>query len=190
MTPRSPFARRIRLALARHAIPFIEKETNVFEPKPEFLEANPLALVPVLELSDGTQIPDSSTILDYIDENLAPIYPKDPAARTRARILSTYAAGIMTCTVSHYLERIRTLPAEDWLTEQHENIERALKYLNTIWSPLDSITQAGWDIAVALEYLDLRLPDRARPERYLKLHSVLQEFGKQDVFKKTTPPPA
>src|SRR3712207_4501739 len=106
-TVRSPFARRVRVALQRLAIPYEGKEVNVFEPTPEFLEANPLGLAPVYRIRDGLSwisIPDSATILEYLHESHGErIWPRDLKARARVRGASTLAEGIMSLSVSLFL---------------------------------------------------------------------------------------
>ncbi|MEY2988598.1 MAG: Glutathione S-transferase, N-terminal domain, partial [Pseudomonadota bacterium] len=51
---RSPFARRVRLALLSRSIPFQWKElslSEIFPPSPELLRVNPMGLIPAFESS-------------------------------------------------------------------------------------------------------------------------------------------
>ena len=48
ISARSPFARRVRLALLENKIRFSEKVFDVFNPLPELITVNPLARVPAL----------------------------------------------------------------------------------------------------------------------------------------------
>src|SRR4051794_13519408 len=99
---RSPFARRVRIALQRLGLAFEAVEENVFEPSPRLLEANPLATVPVLVIAGKTpeetvRVPDSATILEYLHESCGGrIWPADLALRTRVRAASTLAEGLMS----------------------------------------------------------------------------------------------
>jgi glutathione S-transferase len=56
--------------------------------KPEFLKKNPSAGLPVLELDDGTHLPESLAIIEYLEE----IHPEPPmigrSALERARVRS------------------------------------------------------------------------------------------------------
>ncbi len=73
---------------------------------PEFLEKNPAGLVPVLELDDGTHIPQSLAIIEYLDE-IHPepaLLPADPAGRARVRAL----AYMVACEI-HPLNNLRVL---------------------------------------------------------------------------------
>ena len=66
--PLSPYCRKIRLVLAEKRLPFELKTERVWEPRPEFLELNPAATVPVLVEDSGLAIPDSAVICEYLEE--------------------------------------------------------------------------------------------------------------------------
>jgi glutathione S-transferase len=132
-TPRSPFARRIRLALAFRGIAHEVRMTDVFNPSVELLSANPLALVPALfDPSIQEWVPDSDTILDILDESpvlaqlaVLPIWPVHSSARPRVRLRSRWATGVMTATVAHFLERARGLEkADPDVLREHEEAIR------------------------------------------------------------------
>ena len=66
--PLSPFARKVRLALAEKRIPFELRVERVWERRPEFLEMNAACTVPVLQEPNGLAIADSYAICEYLDE--------------------------------------------------------------------------------------------------------------------------
>lgn len=157
--------------MTRLGITFEPKEVNVFQPTPDFLAANPLALVPVLVVnvkpgvpSETFSLPDSSTILEYLHENYAErIWPKDLALRAKVRAASTLAEGLMSETVRWFLEKQRASVSEE-ATECIENIDRTLTAIAATsvraapWKVSDlQLTQAGYDLIIALEYMRLRL---------------------------------
>lgn len=72
--PLSPFARKVRLALAEKRIPFDLRIERVWERRAEFLAMNPACTVPVLAEENGLTIPDSYAICEYLDE----AYPDMP----------------------------------------------------------------------------------------------------------------
>jgi glutathione S-transferase len=72
--PLSPFARKVRLALAEKRIPFDLRIERVWERRPEFLHLNPAGTVPVLVEENGFAIADSAAICEYLDE----AYPDTP----------------------------------------------------------------------------------------------------------------
>ncbi len=173
-------------------------EVNVFEPTPELYAANPLGTVPVLVVNgktglaaDVVRIPDSATILDYLHENHGErIWPADLALRARVRAASTLAEGLMFETVRWFLENQRPNPSAEWNAEYLENIERTLAAVAVTspkappWKISDlQLTQAGYDLIVALDYMALRLkgidwtakyPDLTR---FLETHRVRQDIA-------------
>ena len=69
--PRAPNPRRVRIFLAEKGVPYDTIEVSIAAAehhKPEFRKKNPLALLPVLELADGTVLRESMAICRYIEE--------------------------------------------------------------------------------------------------------------------------
>jgi len=171
------------VAFERLGVSYVPKEVNVFEPSPEFLAANPLATVPVL-LIEGEPLVDSATILEVLHEGFGErVWPSDLEFRRRVRAASTLAEGVMSETVRWFLEGQRASPSGEWTAEYLENLERTLGVIagmapgSSPWIGLNQeLTQAGYDLVVALEYLELRLKGfdwKARfpsLERFLSAH--------------------
>ncbi len=205
-TPRSPFARRIRLALGMRGVPHDVRMTDVFQPSPELLESNPLALVPVFfDPASGEWIPDSDTILDVLDESpvlarssLSPIWPVHSVNRPRVRLRSRWATGLMTATVAHFLERARAGAPDPEVLAEHENaIRRTLDRVESdlgrhpdFWGAGSDPTQAGWDLAVALAYLDLRMAALNWRNQHPQCSQFLEICEKNQEFQATRPPVA
>ncbi|MGX9966037.1 FtsZ-binding protein FzlA [Roseomonas sp. F4] len=72
--PLSPFARKVRLALAEKRLPFDLRIERVWERREEFMAVNPAGTVPVLQEANGLWIADSYAICEYLDE----AYPDIP----------------------------------------------------------------------------------------------------------------
>jgi glutathione S-transferase len=87
--PLSPFARKVRLALAEKRIPFELKTERVWERREEFLALNPAGTVPVLTEENGTTVADSYAICEYLDEAYpeAPLIGRTLAERAEVRRL-------------------------------------------------------------------------------------------------------
>ncbi len=66
--PLSPYARKVRLALAEKRLPFELRLERVWERREEFLALNPACTVPVLTEDNGLAIADSSAVCEYLDE--------------------------------------------------------------------------------------------------------------------------
>jgi glutathione S-transferase len=76
---------RVRLALRELGIPFEYREVDILKgeaQEPWFLAKNPAGQIPLLELEDGTCIPESSAILFYLAEETR-LLPADKLQRAR-----------------------------------------------------------------------------------------------------------
>ena len=182
MTFRSPFARRIRLALRRSKIKHEEVFVDVFQPTPEFLRAQPLAIVPYLELDTGDVLPDSQTILEYLDSRYGGFIP----TRFHERVISTYAVGVMTATVAWVLEGHRSAPSKEFQDEQWATVLRTGGVLNDRAQSVGD-GQAFWDVATMLEYLSFRMPDLNWEKRWTHLIPVLERARLNSDFQETKP---
>ena len=72
----------------------------------KYAEVNPQALVPTLELDNGTRLVQSLAIIEWLDEKhpTPPLIPKDSLARARVRSLSF----LIACEI-HPLNNLRVL---------------------------------------------------------------------------------
>jgi glutathione S-transferase len=88
----SPFAARVRVSIRAKQLP-IRILNNPEVASAEFGKINPLRRVPVLVLDDGRALPESETIIEYLEDiytNVA-LRPPDPVDRARARLISRVA---------------------------------------------------------------------------------------------------
>lgn len=67
---------------------------------PEFLAKNPAGLIPVLELDDGSTLPESSVIVEYLEERYPerPMMGRTPEARAKVRALERIASDLSVLT--------------------------------------------------------------------------------------------
>jgi|GEM_PF-959789 len=68
MTYRSPYARKVRIALLEKQIPFIEITLDLHNKPQDFTDLTMGATVPTLVTPDGLIIEDSTLILQYLEE--------------------------------------------------------------------------------------------------------------------------
>jgi glutathione S-transferase len=104
--PLSLFARKVEIALGekglafeREMVPFTQAKG--YSPKhPTVLAANPKAQVPVLVDGDLTLF-DSTVIAEYLEEAYPerPLFPREPKARARCRLLELYGDEILFAPV-------------------------------------------------------------------------------------------
>ena len=69
---------------------------------PEFRKINPAGLVPVLELSDGTHIPESTAIIEYLEERFPTpcLIGKTEEQRARVRAVERIASDLGVLTIA------------------------------------------------------------------------------------------
>jgi glutathione S-transferase len=192
LSQRSPFARRIRLAFDRLGLPLITREVQVFEENPEVLALNPLGFVPTLLTGDQEAWFDSSTILEHLHDLHGGIWPDDPKDRIRIRQASALVSGAIQGAVSYFQEiRLHEVPSPSWARDHCETVERTLRsILNSaegLWLRGNRITQAGWDLAVAMEYLELRMPEVAFHLGHPLILEVLRIARENQAFLGTKP---
>jgi glutathione S-transferase len=67
---------------------------------PECLAKNPAGLIPVLELEDGSTLPESSVIVEYLEERYPepPMMGRTPEARGKVRALERIASDLSVLT--------------------------------------------------------------------------------------------
>ncbi len=193
---RSPFARRIRLALRRLGVTYEEKFLDVFQENLELNNANPLGLVPTLMTSHGP-VSDSNNILEYLNDTHGGIWPSDVRSKINARQNAVWCAGIMQSLVLYFQEaKLHEVPSPRWLKDHAESMETTLSFLSNapdhIWLSSETgsngLTQAAWDLSVALEYMDLRLPELNWRSKYPSFTAILDIARKSSYFCETTPP--
>ena len=83
-------------------------------------QVNPQALLPTLELDDGTRLTQSLAIIEYLDEKhpQPPLVPRDALARARVRSLSLLVAAEI-----HPLNNLRVLQHLKRLGQTQEQID-------------------------------------------------------------------
>ncbi|XP_068656444.1 probable glutathione S-transferase [Aristolochia californica] len=94
----SPFGMRARVALAEKGIEYEYREENLANKSPFLLQMNPVnKQIPVL-VHNGKPICESLIIVQYIDEtwsDKAPLLPKDPYERARAKFWADFVDKMM-----------------------------------------------------------------------------------------------
>ena len=89
--PLSPFAGRVRVAIARKGLDVeIVPAPSGGPNSREFLSINPMGLLPTLVLDDGFAIPEAAVILEYLEDAFPEpsLRPSDAKDLSRVRLLS------------------------------------------------------------------------------------------------------
>lgn len=166
VSPTSPYARKARVVLREKGLEHRVEEifVNPHQDPAELLQQNRLGKIPVLVRDDGSALYDSPVVCEYLDslEPAPVLVPATGEARWTVLRAQALADGILDLTVAIVMERAR--PAEEQsasaMSRWRGKIERAVGGIG------DAVAQSsgGLDLgsiacAVALAYLDLRIPE-------------------------------
>jgi glutathione S-transferase len=192
----SPYARKVRIALAEKKIECEFVEENVWSPDTQVTMLNPLGKVPVLVLDDGTPLYDSRVIVEHLDavSPVGRLMPDRPRDRVGVHRWEALADGVLDAAILARLERQRPLPKQDsaWITRQLGKVLRGIRAAS------DDLGERSWctgeafnlaDIAVGcmLLWIEFRMPEIAWREDYANLAKLLEKLEKRQSFKDTVP---
>lgn len=192
----SPYSRKARVTVLEKGLAGRVEEVVVspMEDPAVLLEANPLGKVPALRLDDGRSLYDSWVICEYLD-SLAPTPRLIPDGPARFDVLrrAALADGVLDAAVTARMELLRP---EDkrwtpWTDRQRRAIGRGLAVMEQDVAALGAeLTLAHIEFAVALEYLDFRLPDVVWRDTHPALAAWLAEFSQRPSMQATRPQPS
>jgi glutathione S-transferase len=195
----SPFARKVRIALAEKKIEYQLVETSPWIPDSPVALVNPLCKVPVLTLDDGTHLFDSRVIVDYIDSvsPVARLIPEAARQRVAVRRWEALADGVCEALVLAVLEGRRRPEhaSQEWIARQHTKIEAAIAEMareleDHAWCNGEAYTLADIAAGCALGYLDLRYQKFDWRDLYPNLAKLADKLAKRTAFAESVPPSA
>lgn len=193
---RSPFARRVRVALREAGISCEERLEDVLKPSSELLGVNPFGRVPTLRLRTGEVLLESQVMLERVWESApSPLRPRELAGRLRADAGSGLAVALCEKSVEWYFEHMRPEAHRDreLLEELRRGIEGGLARLEALLDPgpflLGAEPSTGdVDALIALDYVSLRV-GRAWAERHPRLVRLHERLSARETVRVTAPPP-
>ena len=167
ISARSPFARRVRLALREHGIAHEERVFDVFKPNADLIAVNPIARVPSIRFSSGETLFESEKILTAFYRSFpeSPLSPRTDQEWLAAASWSALALGLCEKTVEYFLEMMRVESSRDGeLLQEVQGI--ALRVLDRVEAEIGNrnyvidgrLTQSDLDMGSALAYFTLRYP--------------------------------
>ncbi len=195
----SPYARKVRIALAEKALPFeliTEVPWNHDTATPKY---NPLEKLPVLILDDGQTVYESHFILEWLEvKHPEPaLVPRDPDLLLAARRLEVLGDGVCDAFVLLFFERMRPQPAQSqpWMDRQLRKVVGGLREIARL-VPVDAEYCVGerfglGDIAVgtALDYMSVRFPELDWQASYPHLVRLRDRLSERPSFRGSIPAP-
>ena len=193
----SPYARKVRIALAEKKIECDFVEQSPWDADSDVPTFNPLGKVPVLVLDDGSSLFDSRVIAEYID-SVSPVsrlIPEPSRQRIVVKRWEALADGICDAASAMVIEARRPARQQnrEWLERQRRKIESGLKELanelgERAWCNGEAYSLADIATGCALGYLDLRHPEVSWRSAYPNLVRLAEKLAKRASFSETVPP--
>jgi glutathione S-transferase len=192
----SPYARKVRIALAEKAIPF-ELLTEVpWNDDTSLPRYNPLEKLPVLLTDDGGSVYESSHILEWIERKYPtpPLIPADDDGYLEAKRVQVVADGVCDSLVLSFFERSRPEPSVPWLARQMRKVQGGLENLaqtlgDRPWMVRDAFGLGDIAAGCVLGYLGVRFPDIAWRDRHPTLAAYAVRLEARPSFRATIPYP-
>jgi len=146
-----PFAQRTWLALEEKGLSYEYREVNPYKKDKEFLEINPLGLVPAL-VYHGKPLYESLVLNEFLEDEFPdakPLLPKDSFERARIRLWIDHLAKKFTPAYFRTMQAQEKDKQEEALSEL---VDALKKYLDQVKGPwfsgeefsLADITVAPW----------------------------------------------
>lgn len=194
----SPYARKIRVALAEKSLPF-ELEVDIpWLADTRVPSYNPLGKVPALVADDGELWFDSPVIAEYLDTLAGPLLlPADRAAALPVRQAEALADGITDAAVAAFLEGMRPAERQDpaAIERQLGKISRGLAALEQRVAQRkgcagEALNLADIAIGCTLGYLDFRFAHLGWRAAHPQLAAWAAGLLARPSFTATAPPAA
>ena len=161
----SPYATRVRMLIRKKGLAVEILDPPVATGTPEFVEKFPLGKIPVLELDDGTQLPDSWVIMEYLDSLPGTqLVPAEPLARAHMQLLARYADTYLgPFALFPLFQRVvqpgGTEGADEVLEALDKELARLERLLNSLPDFADRDVHAGdMVLATNMEYVLMLAP--------------------------------
>ena len=196
-SPTSPYARKVRIALAEKKIECEIEHTSPWEGDNPVHAFNPLGKLPVLVLDDGTCLFDSRVIVEYLD-SVSPVsrlIPEPARQRIVVRRFEALGDGVCDATALIVVEKRRPARQQspEWIARQQRKIEAgvaemARELADKTWCNGEAYSLADIATGCALGYLDLRYAELDWRGQYENLARLAERLDKRPTFADTRPP--
>jgi len=195
----SPYARKVRIALAEKKIDYDLVEASPWDEPDAIADLNPLGKIPTLVLEDGTTLFDSRVIVEYLDavSPVSRLIPEPSRQRIAVKRWEALADGICDAAMLITQERRRPVrqQSKPLITRQDRKISRAVDALASEleerpWCNGEAFSLADIATGCALGCLDLRYAEFDWRNRHPNLDRLADKLGARPSFADTAPPAA
>ena len=189
-SPGSPFARKVRIALAEKGLEAESVTIDDYE-APVLMAANPIGQVPALVLDDGSALYDSGVICAWIDAHGSGA-PLIPGGEAQWPVLRLQAAAD---AVTGNIVRLRVEEMRPEALRWPSLVQRVMRKTRHALDALESQGDPGGfdlgEIALicALDYVDLRAPQLEWRSGRPNLLTRWQRLRERPSFVTTRPSP-
>ena len=194
----SPYARKVRIALAEKGIEF-ELITEVpWESTTQTPRYNPLEKLPILLLENGESVYESSYILEYLElKHPTPLLvATDVDQRLAARRLEVICDGVCDAVVLTFFERRRPRECQSiqWSARQRRKIEGGVREMARLvadrtWAVGGAFDLGDIAVGTALSYLTVRLAEFDWGSLYPNLAVYRDRLEQRTSFATSRPVP-
>lgn len=194
----SPYARKVRIALAEKGIPF-ELITEVpWDATTTTPKHNPLEKLPVLLLPDGSSVYESRFILEFLElKHPTPrLLPDDVDGVLAAKRFEVLCDGICDAIVLSFFERTRAPECQSapWLARQRRKIDGGLAEMARLvskntWAVGDRFGLGDIAVGTAVGYMSVRMPELSWRALYPDLAALSDRLEARPSFEAAVPYP-
>lgn len=180
----SPFAGRVRLAVYAKGL---DLETALPPGGPKstaYLALNPIGKIPTLVLDDGTCIPESDTIVEYLEDlgQGAPLLPTDPVARARVRLLARVGEMYVMAPLQRLFGQVKPDTRDEAVVaKEMKALDEGLTHLNVFLAGAGGfsgrITLADCQLVPTLFFVRAMTPPLGDPDMLERHEAVAGYFA-------------
>lgn len=194
----SPYARKVRIALAEKGIPFELLTEIPWNPNTTVPQHNPLEKLPVLILDDGSTVYESSYILEFLERRYPnpPLLPPDDDGILAAKRLDVLANGICDAVVLVFFERLRPEAhrSQPWMDRQLRKVHGGVAEVARLigdrrYAVGDTFGLGDIAAASALGYLEVRFKELDWRGQYPALGRYMDGLMERPSLRDTVPYP-
>lgn len=169
----------------------VKEAVKPTEANPKLTGLSALGKIPILETDHHHAIYDSRVIIEYLAHvsGNKTLIPDDGVKRFRILTLQALAQGMADVAVAYRYEtaaRPQGLQWTDWMRRTEQRINAAMDDMDKNWkAELAEVTAGSIAAAVALSYIDFRLPAFKWRDSRPDLSAFHARFSSRESMQKT-----